>query len=128
MNKEEKIEFKRLCAQFLNFKEYVHTDEKELKFYNECYDGFPEHIKAYRVPLNFPFEYKHPTEIYMMYNNPQDVPVQTKRVSLADLKFDSDWNWIMKVCITLGMEFVNTNKEQLIQQIYDKLRDMEINS
>lgn len=44
------------------------------------------------------------------------------------LKFHSDWNWIMEVCISLGMEFVTTNKEQLIQQIYDKLRSMETNS
>lgn len=36
-------------------------------------------------------------------------------------KFHSDWNWIMEVCTKLGMEFVITNREQLIQQIYDKL-------
>jgi len=45
-----------------------------------------------------------------------------------NLKFHSDWNWIMEVCISIGMEFVTTNKEQLIQQIYDKLRSMETNS
>jgi hypothetical protein len=45
-----------------------------------------------------------------------------------NLKFHSDWNWIMEICISIGMEFVTTNKEQLIQQIYDKLRNMEINS
>ena len=44
------------------------------------------------------------------------------------LKFHSDWNWIMEVCIKLGMEFVITNKEQLILNIYDKLRSMETNT
>lgn len=42
--------------------------------------------------------------------------------------YHSDWNWIMEVCIKLGMEFVITNKEQLILNIYDKLRNMETNT
>ena len=33
--------------------------------------------------------------------------------------FHSDWNWIMEVCIKLGMEFVTTNKKQLILIIYE---------
>ena len=44
------------------------------------------------------------------------------------LSFHSDWNWIMEVCIKLGMEFVTTNKKQLILEVYDKLRSMETNT
>lgn len=47
---------------------------------------------------------------------------------LSDMQFHSDWNWIIEICISIGMEFVTTNKQQLIQQIYDKLRSMETNS
>lgn len=47
---------------------------------------------------------------------------EPNRFTLKMMKFHSDWNWIMEVCISLGMEFVTTNKEQLIQQIYDKLK------
>lgn len=51
-----------------------------------------------------------------------------KAGTLESMQFHSDWNWIMEICISISMEFVTTNKEQLIQQIYDKLRNMEINS
>ena len=56
------------------------------------------------------------------------VETQMDLIGSSELHFHSDWNWIMEVCISLGMEFVTTNKEQLIQQIDDKLRSMETNS
>jgi hypothetical protein len=49
-------------------------------------------------------------------------------ISVEDLNYHEDWNSLMEICISIGMEFVTTNKEQLIQQIYDKLRSMETNS
>ena len=58
----------------------------------------------------------------------EDMHHQYSFVESIELKFHSDWNWIMEVCIKIGMEFVTTNKEQLILEIYDKLRSMETNT
>lgn len=55
-------------------------------------------------------------------------PECAEGIPLEYLDYHEDWNSLMEVCIGLGMEFVTTNKEQLIQQIYDKLRSMETNS
>ena len=55
------------------------------------------------MPINFPFEYLHPKVIHVLYNNPQDVPIQTERICLAKLKFHSDANWQFE-----ALEFVNT--------------------
>lgn len=38
------------------------------------------------------------------------------------LLFDTDWNWLMEICINLDMKFVTTDKQQLIQQVYEKLK------
>lgn len=66
-------------------------------------------------------------EVYKDSKSPLRNHIDNKPKS-EPLLFDDDWNWIMEVCISLGMEFVTTNKEQLIQQIYDKLRSMETSS
>jgi len=118
MTQKEILDYNKLCAEFLgwkfsqnyeNFDEYYYRWNKEndgVWYRDEDFVENPESFDAYYVKVN---------------------GICLKKY-LYTLKFDSDWNCIMEVCIGLGMEFVTTNKEQLIQQIYDKLRSMETNS
>jgi hypothetical protein len=62
-------------------------------------------------------------DIYYVY-----FPDLIEGIPIENLDYHENWNSLMEVCIGLGMEFVTTNKEQLIQQICDKLRSMETNS
>jgi hypothetical protein len=102
IKKFNKEEYGKMCAEFLGWKEdFAH----ELDRY-----GYVQTIDGYKTPfLNIA---GHESNRSMLIH------------SIAQLKFDSDWNWIMEVCTKLGMEFVTSNKEKLVHEIYDKLRSM----
>ena len=118
MNEQEILEYNKRCAEFLGWK------------YSQNYESFNEFDNIWEKETDGVW-YKESDRI----ENPKGYELYYVKVNgfyLKDynyiLKFHSDWNWIMEVCISLGMEFVTSNKEQLIQQIYDKLRSMEANS
>lgn len=104
MNNEEIKNYNRLCAEFLGAKNLGKLGYSDLE------------------------SYSHDLFIREEWSNKYQNSIETDITVLSSMSFHSDWNWIMAVCIGLGMEFVTTNKEQLIQQIYDKLRSMETNS
>lgn len=120
IEQEEIHEYNLRCAEFMKNMKYKKAHE-------------------YRKPFeNLKYLYKVDTSIY---DKPWTEELQQKIsntkigeiflgycIDIRELKFHSDWNWIMEVCISIGMECVTSNKEQLIQQIYDKLRSMETNS
>lgn len=116
MTQKEILDYNKRCTEVLKLETYTYSEE-EIKFYNECHPDSPEYVEAYKIPLNFPFEYVHPAVVHIFYNNPDDVPVQTERVALAKLKFHSDWNWIMKVIEAIEKIFT---KEPLFKEVYQK--------
>jgi hypothetical protein len=72
--------YKKLCAEFLEWKEdFAHEADKY---------GYIQTIDGYMTPfINVDIIHSNISE----YNRSENVH------SIAQLKFDSDWNWIMKV-------------------------------
>lgn len=114
MTQEEILDYNKRCAEFLGYTFSHYTNDKskatpEIKF---VWGAEAEILKR----CNAWWRCSKTPDDNFSWNFP------------SDLLFHSNWNWIMEVCISLGMEFVTSNKEELIQQIYDKLRSMEANS
>jgi hypothetical protein len=73
-------EYNRICAEFLEWKEdFAHEADKY---------GYIQTIDGYMTPfINVDIIHSNISE----YNRSENV------LSIAQLKFDSDWNWIMEV-------------------------------
>ena len=96
MNKFNKDEYNKMCAEFLGFTEHI-PNEKRQEWNNTCYPDLPYYRLEYNVPIQFGYDYVTPTVLHVLYNNADKIPRLTEKIAVAKMKFDTDWNWIMIV-------------------------------
>ena len=77
------------------------------------------------------FKYRNQTKCWARYpldNN--SFLSKLGYVQMCNLKFHSDWNWLMEACKYLGMEFVNTDTLTTFKIVSDEARkrNMETHS
>lgn len=121
MEKEEILQYNKMCAGFLGYVYVSSLDVKEGKYHSSIIAGWYKKVPGIYLPrLNF--------HLYIGRNH-------------FDLKFDSDWNWIhevvdtinklpqfndwwlntkfnsMRECIKIKLGLSNSNKEAVINAI-----------
>jgi hypothetical protein len=100
MKNFNKEEYNKICAEFLGWKEdFAHEIDKY---------GYIQTINGYMTPFINSGGHESNRSMYIY--------------STSQLKFDSDWNWIMEVCSKLK----TLPYEEVKSQEYDNLSHLSI--
>lgn len=113
---KEIIEGNKLIAEFMGHK--MHLDsERERVFYLESYPTLPHHREGFDIPLGIYSHGKY-TESNWIDAMTKNKKVLTERISIANLKYHSSWNWLMPVVEKISKLETPNDKYENGERIY----------